>query len=76
MSRIAVSLLVILASVHSATALAQRGPMGSSPRTTGFGLPEVGSMLPDVSVFDDDGNAFSTKSLRGHYSVLVFGCLT
>ena len=39
-------------------------------------LPEVGSMLPDVTVNDEDGKEFSTESLKGHYSVLVFGCLT
>lgn len=39
-------------------------------------LPQVGSTLPNVSVYDENGKAFSTQSLRGHYSVLVFGCLT
>ncbi len=74
MSRIAFSLLVILASAHAA--LAQPGSSGASSRPGGFGLPQVGSALPDVTVFNDDSSEFSTKSLRGHYSVLVFGCLT
>lgn len=42
----------------------------------GFRVPAAGEMLPDVTVFDDQGREFSTKSLREHYSVLVFGCLT
>ncbi len=41
-----------------------------------FDLPRVGSLLPEVSAFDEQGNEFSTGTLRGHYSVLVFGCLT
>ena len=45
-----------------------RGPGGE--------LPAVGSMLPDVTLYDEHGKEFSTTSLRGHYSVLVFGCLT
>lgn len=39
-------------------------------------LPAVGTVVPDVNVFDAEGNVFSTKTLREHYSVLVFGCLT
>jgi cytochrome oxidase Cu insertion factor (SCO1/SenC/PrrC family) len=35
-----------------------------------------GEMLPEVEAFDDQGSPFSTKTLRGHYSVFVFGCLT
>ncbi|QDT13843.1 hypothetical protein K239x_58630 [Planctomycetes bacterium K23_9] len=35
-----------------------------------------GSTLPTVKVFDEAGDAFSTASLRGSYSVVVFGCLT
>ena len=42
----------------------------------GTRIPAVGTMLPDVKAFDEQGNAFSTSSLRGSYSVLVFGCLT
>lgn len=38
--------------------------------------PAVGDPLPDVSVYDADGKPFETSQLRGHYSVLVFGCLT
>ena len=39
-------------------------------------LPEIGTTLPVVSAFDDQGIEFSTASLRGSYTVLVFGCLT
>lgn len=43
---------------------------------SGFRVPEVGTLLPGITVFDAQGNEFSTDSLRKHYSVLVFGCLT
>lgn len=38
--------------------------------------PPVGSPLPDVSAFDADGNELRLGSLKGHWSVIVFGCLT
>jgi cytochrome oxidase Cu insertion factor (SCO1/SenC/PrrC family) len=38
--------------------------------------PAVGDPLPDVTVYSPDGKEFSTASLRGHYTVLTFGCLT
>jgi hypothetical protein len=47
--------------------MAQRG---------GGSVPEPGTMLPTVIAFDEQGETFSTASLRGSYTVLVFGCLT
>jgi peroxiredoxin len=38
--------------------------------------PKVGELLPDVSALDADGKPLELRSLKGHYSVLVFGCLT
>lgn len=38
--------------------------------------PEAGQPLPNVTIFDAEGKPFSLSQLRGHYSVLVFGCLT
>lgn len=38
--------------------------------------PKIGEALPDVEAFDADGKPFRLGSLKGHYSVLVFGCLT
>ncbi len=38
--------------------------------------PEVGQPLPDITVFDAEGKEFKLSSLKGDYSVLVFGCLT
>jgi len=38
--------------------------------------PALGSQLPDVSVFDDEGKPLHVRDLRGKYTVIVFGCLT
>ena len=38
--------------------------------------PQIGDPLPDVAGFDADGEQFPLRNLKGHYSVLVFGCLT
>lgn len=38
--------------------------------------PLVDGPLPDVSVYSVDGQPFKTGDLRGHYTVLTFGCLT
>jgi cytochrome oxidase Cu insertion factor (SCO1/SenC/PrrC family) len=38
--------------------------------------PPLGSALSDVLAMDADGNEFRLSGLKGHYSVIVFGCLT
>jgi cytochrome oxidase Cu insertion factor (SCO1/SenC/PrrC family) len=38
--------------------------------------PLIGDILPDVTVYSPDGTPFKTDDLRGHYTVLTFGCLT
>lgn len=55
---------------------------GSGARRTGGpvrlkanGL-ELGMPLPDVDVYDEAGDAFRFSSLKGQYTVVVFGCLT
>jgi hypothetical protein len=37
---------------------------------------EIGQPLPNLTVYDSNGNEFKLSSLKGKYSVLVFGCLT
>lgn len=48
----------------------------ASAQVGGRGFPAVGAALPEVTLRDDRGEEFSTAKLRGHYTVLVFGCLT
>ncbi len=38
--------------------------------------PLVGEPLPDVTVMNSDGTPFQTAELKGHYTVLTFGCMT
>lgn len=46
-------------------------------RGRGGELPlNVGDTFPVIEVFDAHGKAFSTKSLKGKYTVVVNGCLT
>ena len=37
---------------------------------------ELGTPLPQITVYDDQGNEFEFASLQGTYSVVTFGCLT
>lgn len=71
------SLCIASQCVMALPAAAQRGNLPRGDAAFGGGaFPAVGSVLPDVSAFDEQGKPFSTKSLRGSYTVLVFGCLT
>ena len=60
--------------------VAQESRRGSDRARGGFRgggqLPSVGSMLASLNVVDEQGANFSTDTLRGSYTVLVFGCLT
>jgi len=38
--------------------------------------PAIGDPMPDLSAYDEDGARFELSSLKGSYTVLVFGCLT
>jgi cytochrome oxidase Cu insertion factor (SCO1/SenC/PrrC family) len=38
--------------------------------------PAIGDPLPDLTVYDPAGKEVKTSSLKGHFTVLVFGCLT
>ena len=75
--------LVILAVLTGLTSSATfgQGRRGGGPGTKGSdrlgssGL-DVGSLMPEVTVFDSEGKPFETASLKGKYSVIVFGCLT
>ena len=53
-----------------------QSPRDSRSRGGGSQIPQPGTNLPTVRAFDEQGRDFSTASLRGSYTVLVFGCLT
>jgi len=54
--------------------LAQSRGLGG--RGSNGSLLEAGTKLPEVKLYDDQGEEFSTSRLLGQYTVLVFGCLT
>lgn len=83
------ALLLTAAIAAPAVALAQRGSRQRMGRDQGFGsggararnfeaaAPKVGEPMPDVLVYDDEGNPHRLPDLLGeHYSVLILGCLT
>ncbi len=74
MIRTAFLLILILACTIVPT-LAQ-SPRDARSRGGGGQIPQPGSTLPSVRAVDEQGRDFSTASLRGSYTVLVFGCLT
>ena len=39
-------------------------------------LPAATQSLPPLDVYDADGRPFELSQLQGHYTVVVFGCLT
>ncbi len=55
----------------------QRGGGRAGPDAQfGREAPKIGDPLPNLTAYDANGNEFKLSSLKGHYSVLVFGCLT
>jgi cytochrome oxidase Cu insertion factor (SCO1/SenC/PrrC family) len=69
------TVLVALATPGSATA--QRGGQRKmSEEEFAKAKPAVGDVIPDVTVYDSAGREVKTSRLRGHYTVLTFGCLT
>lgn len=54
----------------------RNGANQNRSRRGGGRLPAAGTRLPELTIFDDTGNEFSTKVLREHHTVIVFGCLT
>lgn len=66
---VTVSLLVPTADAQQRNLKAREAEFMSTP-------PLVGEPLPEVELFDIDGKPFSTASMKGHYTVLTFGCLT
>ena len=38
--------------------------------------PAVGSLLPDITVYDSRGKEFPLRRIKGRHAVIVFGCLT
>jgi len=56
--------------------LAPRNARNELMQTFEQTAPAVGVKLPNIPLFDATGHKFGLHELQGHYTVLVFGCLT
>lgn len=76
MSRIGFTAVVVGALlVGSATGFAQNREKAAEEDFPAQ-KPTVGDLLPDAVLYAPDGAPVKTAALRGHWTVLTFGCLT
>ena len=60
--------------VFHAAAIGQGRDLG---RESDENMPQVGSLIPDITVVDSQGREFPLREkFKGRHAVLVFGCLT
>jgi acetyl esterase/lipase len=78
-----ISLLLCACLQLGAIGFAQDAPIGrENPQERliwqfEMSAPRIGDPLPEVTIYDAEGNPVELRSfVRGHYTVLVFGCLT
>ena len=72
-------LLALTSVIQSAPVMAQPGGMGVAvpPDVRFADAPQLGEMIPDLTIVDDDGNPANLRELAtGQYTVLTLGCLT
>jgi cytochrome oxidase Cu insertion factor (SCO1/SenC/PrrC family) len=68
--------IVLAAVVLAAVAGTAAGQAGREDPEFVKKTPTLGDPFPGLTVYTPDGKEFDTASLRGHYSVIAFGCLT
>lgn len=80
MRRAVLSLFFLAAMLQASLALAQGNLPGLPPLEDRFdtSAPTIGERLPDLTIFDDQGNRVNMRELPvpGRYTVLTVGCLT
>jgi cytochrome oxidase Cu insertion factor (SCO1/SenC/PrrC family) len=69
-------LLLLAAAAFAALVPAPPPPEGNPDAEFVRARPTLGEPLPDLTVYTPDGTEVKTADLRGHYTVLTFGCLT
>ena len=71
-----VSLFLVLAGIFQAGPVVAQ--VGTPPPTRFLAVaPQIGDMVPDLEIVDDEGNPVSLRELtQGQYTVLTLGCLT
>jgi cytochrome oxidase Cu insertion factor (SCO1/SenC/PrrC family) len=69
-------LLLLAAAAFAALVPAPPRPDGDPDADFVRARPTLGDALPNLTVYTPDGTEVRTADLRGHYTVLTFGCLT
>jgi cytochrome oxidase Cu insertion factor (SCO1/SenC/PrrC family) len=69
------ALAALLLALAGPAAVAQK-EKGTSDEDFPLQKPAVGDTIPDLTVHDPSGKEVKLSDLRGHYTVLTFGCLT
>ena len=68
------SLLLIVAALLQMSVVAAQG---TPPQVRFESAPQVGDMVPDLTIVDDQGNPANLRDItRGHYTTITLGCLT
>ncbi len=68
------SLVLILAALPQTSVAAAQG---TPPQVRFESAPQVGDMVPDLTIVDDQGDPANLRDItRGHYTVMTLGCLT
>ena len=75
MMRFQITIFLLMTCVLQSVVLGQ--DRGRRRGGGGENMPKVGSLIPDISVFDAEGRSFALREkLKGRHTVIVFGCLT
>ncbi len=73
LARSASLVLILAALLQTSVVVAQ----GTPPQVRFESAPQVGDMIPDLTIVDDQGNPASLRDItRGHYTTITLGCLT
>ena len=73
LARSASLVLILAALLQTGVAAAQ----GTPPQVRFESAPQVGDMVPDLTIVDDQGDPANLRDItRGHYTVRTLGCLT
>ncbi len=68
------SLFLVLAGIMQTSLVVAQG---TPPDVRFETAPQVGDLIPDLTIVDDQGNPASLRDVtRGHYTVMTLGCLT
>ena len=74
-----VLLLIGVAALWQPPVVVAQAPPGYGPMPLERfrAAPEIGEPLPDLTIVDANGGPVNLREIaRGHYTVLVLGCLT